>query len=502
MLAIGKDTHINVMVNQPDSDELVIDLGRVFQNAKKKSKIYVWVVLLCVVAGVCAALLSYQFRKAPLKVSSVVTLDYDVITPNNEKAVPVTDLTAPDGTALDLNQITSAYVLQNALDGLELSAPVTLPQLRANIRIDRILTEDSRRQQEIASNMISDKTSGAYQQAQGIKLTYMNQFVVSLTNGFSDEGSRRTVELTDNELRLVLDRILDAYNDYLVTTYADVKLPDDEISVIDTENLDLLESLDLLRTAVSNLYTFCDEKPDEMKEYRSWRTGLSLNDLMTNLQLIREVNVDYLYSYIYTNSIVRDHETILTNYEYTLRNKQTQLETVNENIRTTAEMLENYKNDDIFVTMQESDTSKSTRTTTDYYNDLILQQSENYEKAAELEIDISDLEDKIANLRSSTGIEAVDEARDELDLAVSLIEEIYAQIRDQFQEIMTSVEFTSYANHSVAQGRSLGFLSAAAKSMAIGGAVGLVIACGLWFVSALAPEFSASGKSGKEGARK
>ena len=506
MISIDKDTQINVMVNRPDSDELVIDLGRVFQNAKKKFRIYIWVVLLFLAAGISIALLSYQLGKEPLTVSSVVTLDYDVAVAENAPAtatpMPVTDLTAPDRTPLDLNQVTSAYVLQSALDGLQLSHPLSLSQLRANIRIDKILTEDSRRQQEIASNMIADKSTGAYQQVQEIELTYTNQFVVSLTNGFGEEDSRSKIYLTDNELRLVLDRVLDAYNDYLVITYADIKLPDDEISVIDTENLDLLESLDLLRSAAQNLYTYCDEKPDAIKEYRSWRTGLSLNNLLDRLNLIRDVNIEYLYSYVYTSSIVVDRQTILTNYQYDLRNKQTQLDTVNERIRTTQHLLDTYKNDDIYVTMQESDSSKSTRTTTDYYNELILQQADNLAEATALEIDITDLQDKIANLSVDSNVTVLDEARQELSSAVAMMQDIYSQIREQFQEITTSTEFTVLANHSVAQGRTESFLSASAKKMVIGAVAGLVIACGIWFVDALAPEFVRTGDPRKEDVKK
>ena len=59
-----------------------------------------------------------------------------------------------------------------------------MADLRANIRIDRILTEDSRRQQEVASRMMDDKSAAAYAQVQNIDLTYINSFVVSLTNGF------------------------------------------------------------------------------------------------------------------------------------------------------------------------------------------------------------------------------------------------------------------------------------------------------------------------------
>lgn len=500
VLSIDKDSQIRVVVNRPDTGELVIDLRRVFHNMRVKGRIYAWVLLLCMAVGLCAPLLLYQFTRKPLTVSSVVTLKYEVPNPDydeelqleteQEPIIKVTDLTAPTGEGeVDLNQITSSYVLQAALNGLELSHPVSLANLRSNVRIDKILTEDSRRQQEVAASMIEDKNSAAYTQVQDIQLTYDNRFVVSLTNGFGDEDDRRKYDLTDAELRLLLDRILAAYNDYLVETYADVKLPDDEISVIDIDNLDILESLDLLRDAVNNLYDYCDDKSDAIKGYRSWRTGRSLSDLMGDLEQARDVNVDYLYSYVYTNSIVKDRKTMIINYQYQLRTARTELDMVNENISTTQAILDNYKNDEIFVSMQESDSSRSTQTTTDYYNQLVLQQSKNYETAATLESRITDLEDKIDSLNAVTEQAATDQASEELAKAVSVCHAAYEQIDAQMDEIMTSPFYTTYASHSQPQGKSESFLKGASKNMIIGAVVGVVIACGLWFLSALAPEF-------------
>ncbi len=449
VLSVDKDTQINVVVNNPNGDDDTIDLGRVFHNAKLKGRVYAWVLLLCMAAGICASLLMYQVTKAPLTVSSVVTLAYGV-----------DDLKAPDGTDLDLNQITSSFVLQEALNGLELSHPLTLSNLRSNIRIDRILTEDSRRQQEVAASMIEDKNNQAYNQVQGIELTYDNRFVVSLTNGFGEEDSRVKYELTDEELRLVLDRILDAYNSYLVTTYADVKLPDDEISVIDTDSLDILE--------------------------------------MEDLDRVKSVNVDYLYSYVYANSIVRDRASMIINYQYQMRTAQTELDVVNENISTTQTILDNYKNDQIFVSMQESDTSRATQTTTDYYNNLVLQQAGYYERAAELEATIADLQDKINTLTATSESADATQAVAELAKATELCQTAYQSIRDQMEEITTSVFYTTYAEHSVAQGKTESFISAAAKKMIIGAIGGIVIACGLWFLSALAPEFRSKKEESEE----
>ena len=485
--AADQGQQINLVVNRPsDTNEIVIDLRYVVHNMKSRLRLYAWVMVLCFVVGICAPLLLYQFSKAPLTVSSVVTLRYDVVRKNGEGEIlsskPVQDLTAPDGSALDLNQITSSYVLKTALEGMTLSQPLALPELRDNIRVDRILTEDSRRQQEVASRMMDDKSNAAYTQVQNIDLTYVNSFVVSLINDFG---------LKEYELRLVLDRVLSAYNGYLVTTYADLKLPDNEFAAIDIDTLDIQESLDLLRTGVQNLHTFCDSKPDVIKAYRSWRTGRSLADLMSELEMVRTVSVDYLYSYAYINNIVRDRNALITTYQYQLRNAQTQLDALNGNITTNQDILNSYKNDEIYISMQESDTAKSTKTTTDYYNNLIIVQADNYAKAARREMEIADLTDKLSRLSDTDFSVAFDLelVTSELAAVLDICQRVYAEISDQFEEIIASSFFTAYAEHTVPQGKTQSFLSANVKKMAIGGFAGLVVACGLWFLSGIAPEF-------------
>ncbi len=527
-LTIDKDAQINVIVNRPETEEMTINLGRVFHNMKLKSHIFAWVLVLCLMAGVCAPLLMYQFNKPMLTVASVVTLRYDIVyaqtadgklIPLSEYEgdnpelvyVPVADLTAPDGKELDLSLITSAYVLQQAMSGMDLSQPITLGMLRNNISVERVLTDESRQAQELASKMSDDKSSGVYDQMQNVSMKYDCKFVVRLTNGFrpeNDPESRIVYELTDDEIQTLLDRVLSAYNNYLVMTYANMKLPDDEISVIDTENLDILESLELLRTASDDLYEYCDTKSDSVKAYRSYRDGRSLNDWMQTIRTGREVSIDYLYSDVYTNTIVRDRETMITSYQYQLRNAQTKLDTVNENIATTKTILESYKNDEIFVSMQESDASKATSTTTDYYNELILQQSKNYAQLAALETQIADLKDKIANLSADTSAsaaseQAVSDAEAELEKTIEACRTVYEGVRTHMEELMSSAFYTDYAEHTVPQGKVQNFLSASLKKMIIGGVVGAILACGLWFLAALAPEFQRGRKEengGKEAA--
>ena len=514
-LTIDKNAQINVVVNTSDNEEDTIDLGRVFHNMKLKKRIFAWVLVLCLVIGLTAPLLLYQISPPMLTATSVVTLKYNVARTQTVNGRTVTrysaakDLTAPDGNGdLDLNQITSAYVLQQALDGLELSQPVTLAMLRKNISIERVLTDESRQAQELASKMVDDKNSAAYTQVQSVKMIYDNKFVVRLTNGFISPTAReedaKKLVLEDSEVRLLLDRILSAYNDYLFMTYADIRLPDDEISVIDTTNLDLLESLELLQTASDNLYKYCNNKSSSVKSFRSAKNGRSLNDWMKTIRTGQQISIDYLYSYVYNNSIVRNKDSMLTTYRYQLRNTQSQLDVVNGNIATIQSILEKYKNDEIFVSMQESDATKATRSTTDYYNELVLQQAANYETAARLETNLADLNDKIANLASDSNTDFfsdTDLAAAEADLqqTIASCKTVYEGVRAHLEELFASPFYTTYAEHTIPQDKLKNFISANVKKMIIGGLAGVVIACGIWFLVAMVPEFRRNRKDENDG---
>lgn len=482
----GAPIQVTLQREAVNTDEIEIDLVRVFETMKRRRRLFAWVLVLCLAVGACAPLVMYQFTKPPLTVASVVTLT---------------------NASLDLNQITSSYVLQNALEGLALSQPVGAELLAANIGVQRVLTEGSAQQQEILKRMIENKSADAYQQVLQATPAYTNRFVVTLTNGFSPAGSRRKLYLADDELRQVLDRVLDAYNKYLVELYADTRMPLDEIGLIDPQETDLMESLDQLKLAMDDLYAYCNAKPENARAYRSWRTGRSLTDWMETLQTLRETCVDYLYAFVHTNSLARDVDALLTSYRFQLQEAQTQLDAVNGDIETLDRLVREYKNDEIFVTVLENDTTKSTTTNTDYYNEMILSQPANYERAARLETSIADIQDKISALEAATERDAaaqqdkIAQADAELDDVLSACHAAYEAITAHMEELVEQPVYTTFAEHTTAAGKTESFLTASMKKILTGLAAGAVVALGLWFLAGLAPEFTRRRKEDEAGAR-
>lgn len=179
---------------RPRTEDNAIDPVRVVRNFWEKRKVFAWVLVLCVVIGLCAPLAVYPFTKEPQEVSAVATVEY------------AETLAAPDGSPLDLTKVTSAAVLQEALDGVSLSRKIAPDALSGQVEILPVLSEASRKEQDMLAGLAKVMDPDAYTPLKDLELTYENRFTVTLKNTFG---------LKDEETRLLLDRILDAYNDFL-----------------------------------------------------------------------------------------------------------------------------------------------------------------------------------------------------------------------------------------------------------------------------------------------
>ena len=489
---LDRNAQVNLFVNQSGmDDEDVIDFGRVFHRMKCHWRSFLCMLILFVAMAVCVALIIYQATSEPLKVSSVVTLKYKVPDAATGQQVPVSDLTAPDGTALDLSQVYTSYVLRNALKDITLSEDISLEDIQASITIEKMLTDESLRQQELVSTKVENKDTDAYESVENLEINYKNMFIVSLLNRFG----REKLELPDEELRELLDAILRAYNDYLIEYYPGLKLPDDEIGAIRVNNIDILETLDQLRASVKNLSDYCSNTDPEIQNYRSFRTGRTLMDWTEELRTVKEVYIDYLYANINANNI-EDQNATLTNYESRLQDAKAQLADVNSRIAALDEIIDNYENEKVSVAVQDSLSGKTTTVTSDYYNELVLQQTNNYAEASSIEATISLLEERIDRLENSSSKEPVtvttEEAKEELSSVLDATHRVYESIKDHMQEIMDQPVYRTYTEHSSSVGKTEFFLVAAKKILLICVGMAALLAFLAWFFKGLGPEFAAN----------
>jgi hypothetical protein len=313
--------------------------------------------------------------------------------------------------------------------------------------------------------------------------------VVSLQNSFGEDK----LELETNELRILLDEVLTAYNEYMVKTYTDKQLPEDAISFINIDELDISESVDQYRQALNLLYDYCRVLPANVQAYRSYKTGYSIKDLMAYIQTTLEVDVEYLSSYVFLHGIGKDIDNTIDNYRYNLLVAQTERDRILQDIDATELVLKNYKNDEILVYTPDSENAQTASANTLYYNNLLLEQAGNEQKVSTKEQEIQEIETRIAameNARDSISEEDMKNVTDELQHLSTLCGEINQKIRTQMEEIFDSTFYNSLALHSMAMGKSENFLTANIKPILIGVAVGALAGFCIWFFAGLAPEFA------------
>ena len=431
-----------------DDGVLELDLLNVFSRMGATFKRYIWLMVCFAVAGFCVPLLMYQFEQKADTVSSVVTLDYTV---NGEQ---VADLTAPDETALNLSQVSSAYVLTKALHMTALSKSITVQQLADNLTVERVPSEEQ---------------------------TYMNRFVVRLKNGFGN--------LTSEELKALLDNIIVAYNAYLNETYSAVGIPEDTLSGVEWDTLDLPVAAEKLSSAVQSLISYCDEKPDWFLRMRLAKDGITVNDLADMLQQISKNSIEPVNDRIVSESFSADAAATLTQFQYKLNKLKLQLEETENAIAANRAAAEGYEKDLLAVTLNESEGNVTVRSANAYYNALFIKRAALLEERSDILIQIADLNDRIKALTGNTADEqTLAETRAELEKAYSLYKQIYTMLQEHAAELADTDEARWLISYTASQGETTSFTAACGKKAAVGAVAGLFIAIVFWGCAALGHE--------------
>ena len=144
---IEKNKKVEVVVKRDAAAEgTELDLVRVFSNMGKKKRVYAWLVLFCMLVGLAVPLLRAEMAESTESVSAVISFIYP----------GAKDGLAPDRTTLDVNYVTSSYILQSAMARTHLSASIPVNALERNISIERLLTEETRQNLEVVEKVISE----------------------------------------------------------------------------------------------------------------------------------------------------------------------------------------------------------------------------------------------------------------------------------------------------------------------------------------------------------
>ena len=226
-----------------------------------------------------------------------------------------------------------------------------------------------------------------------------------------------------------------------------------------------------------------------MYPYFRSNSGLSFADLSTTIDTISNTDIDYIYSYIYLNSVSKDAYSQLTNYKYQKREANLQLTEINETIATIQNSIDNYKPDKIVVSSPDGNTVTTVDRTSDYYNSLVNSLITANEAKSSLVEKISILDYRIEKLEGTPATqEQVDKAETYVASAVLSAKNVYNLVKDSSAELFESNAYNNKYMHTITTSESEG-LSSTLKQVGVGAAVGVVFGLIVWVADAFILEF-------------
>ncbi len=459
-----------------------INILNIFRYMKKAKGIFIWLMIICFSVGTAVPYMWGLLKTHVDEVKALISFEYE----------EAGELLTPDGRKLDVNQITSSNVIAKALKNSGLQDTLSSGVVSNNMSISRMLTDESRQKKEILkklseSNANTGNPSEYIENLQNaINYTYKNQYVITLKNGFGSEGSM--VYLTGDDLSTLLNNIVAEYKDYFFETYGDFTFPDNKIDDVSLEELDYIEWLDNMVTILDSLSDYCEEMDEsDFSNYYSSKNGFSFSDINRLIKIVKNTKVDYLYSYVYYNCLAKDTDSVITKFNYSLKNLKYTIDVVNENITNGAKLIETYKINSILINRQMNgsgdDSVIRANSVTDYYNNLVLQQAKYYEEKADLLVIADGLQDKINGFSGNKATaEKIAIAENEIAEVNSLCRQLFNLVNGLAEEIAGSETFAGSYITSVDATYDWGFFSANKKNILMGAVLGVFIAGIAWCV--------------------
>ncbi len=472
----------NQKVNAQPYQDVEINLLNIFVHMKNAKWIFLWLMAVCIALGAFVPYMWGLINAHTESVQALISFEYS----NAGK------MQTPDGRALDVNQITSSNIVATAIKKSGMEEVLSTGAVSNNISISRMLTADSRQKKEIleklseANSNVDDPSEYINNLKDAASYSYKNQYIIELKNGFGSNGN--LIYLTGDDLATLINNIVSEYKNYFFETYGDFTFPDNKIDDISIEELDYIEWLDNMVNILDSLSAYCNSMANSnFANYCSAKNGFSFGDINKIIKIIKNTKVDYLYSYVYYNCLAKDKDSVITKFDYSLKNLKYNLDIVNENITNGEKLIGSYKINSILINRQAGvageDAVIRSSSVTDYYNNLVLQQADYYGQKATLQVAADNLNDKIKGFSgSSSNAQKIAIAEKEINDVNILCRQLYALVNGLAEEIAGSETFAGSYITSVDASYNDSFFTKNIKKVAIGVTIGLVVAGLAWCV--------------------
>ena len=473
--SLADSKKIDLYINNQDGQEQGISIMNVFSTLGKRFHIYVFVMIIGLLAGLLVPTLMYTFKDKSESAVAIIGLDYEQADEGK----------APDGNDLDISYLKSSYIVQNALDDVTLSKNVTAAQVQSNLVITGILTDETRQKMEVINELKEAKNNQYATLLAEFQLKYRAQYIISLKNGFANGNNK--VTLSSDDLSHLLSAVTKSYNDYFIETYQDIVLPADQIAAMNVDLLDYLDILDKTSDFLNALVTYCDNRATLVPGFRS-KDGVSFAELSKTIKTLNDANSD-IYANIFLHNVCKDKYLLLSSYYSRRQEIQSQLATLQETIDAVEYTLQNYTPDSIVIKTPGGADVGPIEVNSEYYNSLTLQYMDLQAQKTELEREKATLDFRIGQLEGGDATaEQKAAVQADVDAVLAKASGLYALVNKNSQELFNSNAYQNRYMHSVTTSEKES-IKDSLKMFLVGAGGGLGLGLVIWVADAFIIEF-------------
>lgn len=229
-----------------------------------------------------------------------------------------------NGKDLDVYAIMSPAIIEKATRSLGLTTNVE--QIRSSMSVTPLV----------------DSTTQTKNEALADKGEDVEFFPTDYTVSFSHNGrfgAQYGIQL--------VNKILEYYDEYIRETQTNVKKIPDSITDIDYNDYDYMQICELYQGQMEVMLNTLSSLSTQAPDYRSAKTGLTFNDIMSYVQNMQDTEYAKLYSYVRKGLLTKNKEVLLKNYQYKVQElsvqRQKKLEESDASYNILIDFYKNYK---------------------------------------------------------------------------------------------------------------------------------------------------------------
>lgn len=303
---------------------------------------------------------------------------------------------APNGYPYVVSGIYSEEVLTSALEVSGLQDKYTTEDISDNLMITAIYPENIIKKMTEYNSLLN---ADAEQQAAMVDF-HPTLYNVALYNEFD-------LTISQDMLKTLLVNTLEAYRDYFIKTSTFSLQKTDPIT--DLEEYDYTQQIQAISEAISQQYRFAQEMANLAPDFLKERKGF--DDIVISYGNLKS-DIDRLDANIKLNSLSKDRERLLKQYEMELRSLNRSLESAQEEHKCVEEMVASYEKDGIVYVSTSDSFQKVSSNASDTYDKLVAKRKELTDDISSINADITKyqalLDDMIRNTERTTETAATD----------------------------------------------------------------------------------------------